>query len=108
AKGPPPASKFFLRNLPSIPIPPSSDRTCPICVDHFTSDAKQLPCAHAFHKECITPWMELHNTCPICRREYPTDDPAYEKQRKEREAAANRAQGLPVEEEEEEWDPFYG
>lgn len=23
-------------------------------------------CGHAFHEECILPWLEQHNRCPIC------------------------------------------
>ena len=27
----------------------------------------RLPCSHAFHTECLAPWLEAHNTCPTCR-----------------------------------------
>jgi E3 ubiquitin-protein ligase RNF115/126 len=26
-----------------------------------------LPCLHAFHGDCIDPWKEIHNTCPLCK-----------------------------------------
>ncbi|CAH2210126.1 jg21406, partial [Pararge aegeria aegeria] len=37
----------------------------------------RLECEHFFHQACITPWLELHATCPICRRSLmPPDAPA--------------------------------
>jgi hypothetical protein len=36
----------------------------------------QLPsCSHCFHEECISPWLKMDRTCPICRAEvHPTAD----------------------------------
>lgn len=28
---------------------------------------KVLRCKHAFHSECIDPWIEIHNKCPLCK-----------------------------------------
>ena len=33
------------------------------------SELKLLQCGHAFHSECIIPWLEQHNNCPICHAE---------------------------------------
>ncbi|KPI37083.1 PHD and RING finger domain-containing protein [Cyphellophora attinorum] len=29
--------------------------------------AKIIPCGHVLHNECLTPWRERANSCPICR-----------------------------------------
>ncbi|KAL6518625.1 hypothetical protein OROGR_019127 [Orobanche gracilis] len=85
--GTPPASKSAVERLPDIKITGeilASDLSqCAVCTDTFALDgeAKQMPCKHIYHKDCILPWLELHNSCPICRYELPTDDPDYENQR---------------------------
>ncbi|XP_055315720.1 E3 ubiquitin-protein ligase RNF181 [Sitodiplosis mosellana] len=57
---------------------------------------KVMPCSrsHAFHSECILPWLEKTNSCPLCRHELKTDDPDYERQRAERARAKQREQDL--------------
>ena len=48
---------------------------CSVCWDDFKLDeeVKRLRCDHYFHEDCIIPWLELHNTCPICRKEQEDD-----------------------------------
>ncbi|KAI9333827.1 hypothetical protein BDR26DRAFT_594798 [Obelidium mucronatum] len=108
-KGQPPASKFFTRNLPSVKGPSTP---CAICVEPFNptdqeDPAKTLPCKHIFHKKCLIPWLKLHNTCPFCRWEVPTDDAVYERGRKERQKVEAKKRGLVLEEDEDE-DFMYG
>ena len=39
-----------------------------------TEDAGQiaqlLPCGHILHNNCLKPWVERANSCPICRRSF--------------------------------------
>jgi hypothetical protein len=43
---------------------------CSICVDPVQSGelVTLMHCDHWFHGECITTWLNDHNTCPICRK----------------------------------------
>ena len=45
--------------------------TCSICIDEFEEGEKirLLPlCGHAFHTECISPWLtERQGCCPLCK-----------------------------------------
>ncbi|KAJ4961820.1 hypothetical protein NE237_021730 [Protea cynaroides] len=82
--GTPPASKSAVEALPNIAISEellaSDSSQCAVCKDTFElgTEAKQMPCKHIYHSDCILPWLELHNSCPVCRYELPTDDPDYE------------------------------
>ncbi|KAG4159667.1 hypothetical protein ERO13_D02G189000v2 [Gossypium hirsutum] len=83
--GTPPASKSAIDSLPSVKITKdhlsSKSKQCAVCMDDFEEgiQAKRMPCRHLYHKNCILPWLELHNSCPVCRHELPTDDPDYER-----------------------------
>lgn len=95
--GTPPASKSAIEALPDIKITEellaSDSSQCAVCKDTFELNevAKQMPCKHIYHADCIIPWLELHNSCPVCRYELPTDDPDYE-QRTRGSTAPNRSQ----------------
>ncbi|KAE8660940.1 RNF181 protein [Hibiscus syriacus] len=83
--GPPPASKSAIEALPSVNITKNNSNSelnqCAICMDEFEegTEAKQMSCKHLYHKDCILPWLEMHNSCPVCRHELPTDDHDYER-----------------------------
>lgn len=32
--------------------------------------AHLLPCGHNLHNDCLTPWVERANSCPICRQSF--------------------------------------
>ncbi|XP_027363951.1 probable E3 ubiquitin-protein ligase RHC1A [Abrus precatorius] len=75
-QGPPPASRSSIDAMPTVKITQRhlrSDSHCPVCKDKFElgSDARQMPCNHLYHSDCIVPWLLQHNTCPVCRQELP-------------------------------------
>lgn len=86
--GTPPAAKSAVDSLPDVKISEevmaTDDAQCAVCKDAFEvgEEAKEMPCKHIYHKDCIIPWLELHNSCPVCRYELPTDDQEYENRKK--------------------------
>ncbi|XP_076295545.1 E3 ubiquitin-protein ligase RNF181-like [Lasioglossum baleicum] len=93
---PPPASKSAIENLEEIKISSSESKQCPVCLKEFENgiSAKRMPCKHIFHKECIIPWLEKTNSCPLCRHQLPTDDEDYEMYRKEKQREVAREKDL--------------
>ncbi|KAM8839925.1 E3 ubiquitin-protein ligase RNF115 isoform 2-T2 [Spinachia spinachia] len=71
--GPPPAEKEMILSLPTVCI--SQEQTdsrleCPVCREEYSpgESVRKLSCLHYFHSECIVPWLQLHDTCPVCRK----------------------------------------
>ncbi|XP_054637765.1 E3 ubiquitin-protein ligase RNF115 isoform X1 [Dunckerocampus dactyliophorus] len=77
--GPPPAEKEKISSLPFVNI--SQEQAdccmeCPVCKEDFEvgEAVRQLPCNHFFHSDCIVPWLEMHDTCPVCRKSLNGED----------------------------------
>ena len=78
-----PMCNEFKEGLNKIRINDEDDLSCAICQDKFKTDENviELPCkqgSHFFHfeeGECpgIYPWMEVNNSCPVCRCEFPIE-----------------------------------
>ncbi|XP_062220218.1 E3 ubiquitin protein ligase RIE1-like [Phragmites australis] len=45
------------------------DAECSICLSSYEDGAElsALPCNHHFHWTCITKWLRMHATCPLCK-----------------------------------------
>jgi E3 ubiquitin-protein ligase RNF115/126 len=91
-KGSPPAAKSFVENLPLVELTEEELKeknvVCAVCKDEVTVEEKvgKLPCSHCYHGDCILPWLNIRNTCPVCRYELPTDDDDYEQSKVRRVA----------------------
>ena len=49
--------------------------TCSICLQKYKVGddicwSQNESCEHAFHMECLTPWLMKHDNCPLCRENY--------------------------------------
>ncbi|KAM0062257.1 putative transcription factor C2H2 family [Helianthus debilis subsp. tardiflorus] len=75
----PPASKAAIEALGAIEIQEIhvlTDSCCAVCKDQFEleTEAIEMPCKHLYHADCIIPWLNLHNSCPVCRHELPSEN----------------------------------
>lgn len=74
----PHASKEAVESMPTIEIVADHiafDSPCAVCMELFVvgAEAREMPCKHFYHQECILPWLSMRNSCPVCRYEMPTD-----------------------------------
>ncbi|KAF3508168.1 hypothetical protein F2Q69_00010144 [Brassica cretica] len=82
--GTPPAQKEAVEALATVKIQEGALQ-CSVCLDDFEIgvEAKEMPCEHKFHRDCLLPWLELHSSCPVCRYELPSDETKTETERAE-------------------------
>ncbi|KAL0843545.1 hypothetical protein Bca101_016790 [Brassica carinata] len=76
--GNPPASKSAIESLPRVEIGDchvSAEVNCAVCTEVFEveTEAREMPCKHIFHEDCIVPWLSIRNSCPVCRFELPSE-----------------------------------
>ena len=54
---------------PPLPIFDNiQNEECSICLDIDNANSWTiLQCSHKFHNQCISTWLQINQTCPICR-----------------------------------------
>ncbi|GMI80745.1 BCA2 zinc finger ATL 11, RING-H2 finger C2A [Hibiscus trionum] len=72
----PPASKAAVEAMPTVEINEThihDELCCAVCKEQFEIGIKvrNMPCDHLYHSDCILPWLQLRNSCPVCRHELP-------------------------------------
>ncbi|KAI6671092.1 hypothetical protein NL676_005977 [Syzygium grande] len=72
----PPASKAAVESMPTVEIGHchvAAELHCAVCKDEFElgAEAREMPCKHLYHTDCILPWLAMRNSCPVCRHELP-------------------------------------
>lgn len=47
------------------------DDSCTVCLSAFRNRESiiTLPCKHSYHAGCITRWLKIDKTCPVCKYE---------------------------------------
>ena len=50
---------------------------CTICCEsiELKTPGMFMPCGHIYHEDCLRPWLETKNTCPVCRFDLPLEEP---------------------------------
>jgi hypothetical protein len=69
-----PAPAASIEAVPTVEVSEPGE-TCAICKEDLplAAAARRLPCRHLYHSPCIVPWLELRNSCPICRCRLPSE-----------------------------------
>ena len=62
----------IIKNIPIIRVSIQSKSqcsTCTICQEELKLSelVKLLSCGHSYHERCLSPWLSVRNTCPVCR-----------------------------------------
>ncbi|CAG2100337.1 unnamed protein product [Medioppia subpectinata] len=75
--GPPPMAKEDIEKVPFVSISEEQvqkNLQCTVCMEDFkvTEKVRLLECSHCYHNDCIVPWLQMHATCPVCRKELTT------------------------------------
>ena len=56
--------KFYI-SRPSTQMTDTNE--CSICMNDIESDWQTTNCNHIFHNKCLSEWLEVNNSCPLCR-----------------------------------------
>ncbi len=58
-----PKQKFYINRS----IQSTTNIECSICMNDIESNQHNTECNHTFHNNCLSDWLEVNNSCPLCR-----------------------------------------
>ncbi|KPJ14460.1 E3 ubiquitin-protein ligase RNF115 [Papilio machaon] len=61
------ATLQYVNHAHKRPHAPTRAHLCKLA-QSLCESVSRLECLHMYHSTCIRPWLQLHATCPICRR----------------------------------------
>ncbi|CAJ1958913.1 unnamed protein product [Sphenostylis stenocarpa] len=64
-----PAAKTVIEGLKIVKE--NEKKRCAICFEDFVVGVR-MACMHMFHKNCISEWLKIGHSCPLCRFQVPT------------------------------------
>jgi len=71
--GPAPASEEAINKLEQVQYNAEGAeiKCCPVCQEDYNQGENlvRLPCKHEYHGDCVKPWLNKHNSCPMCRQQ---------------------------------------
>ncbi|KAG8091029.1 hypothetical protein GUJ93_ZPchr0011g27371 [Zizania palustris] len=72
------ASRDAVLALPETKAADARQAECAVCLEDFEADdkLKTMPCSHSFHDRCISDWLRVSRTCPLCRHALPKQQSA--------------------------------
>ncbi|WVZ07773.1 hypothetical protein V8G54_021119 [Vigna mungo] len=70
------ASKAAIKSMPIV----VTEAHCVVCKEAFELGtlAREMPCKHLYHFDCILPWLLMRNSCLVCRHELTSEQASSE------------------------------
>lgn len=61
------------RLLDEMPTVVGGGSHCAVCAEglRLGAEVKRIPCGHVFHHDCISRWLSVNYSCPLCREMCP-------------------------------------
>ncbi|KAF8084682.1 hypothetical protein N665_0707s0015 [Sinapis alba] len=64
--------EYMVAPCSSVPPTTKLEESCVICLENMSESEQALcqppDCAHVFHEDCLTKWLDQHDSCPLCRQ----------------------------------------